>query len=212
MNAEDERFSVPRGNDRQWTEVRGGREVTVTEHPVRAERVEFCNAPEDPETGPLTLNFHLGVGHEVDVHVHPEQTETITVTEGAIRTTIDGEERRMDVGDTARIEPGVPHGYAVVGGEPVVLAVSMTPALAFEQFVVDEHALAAEAYPESGLNLPYAALVAKRHGPMIAPPVGRLQLSVMLALLSVVGRLRRLRIPDQPLPVREGDHADGSSE
>lgn len=205
MNATDATPSVPRGNDRQWIESRNGRDVTVTDHPVRAERVEFLNEPDDPSEGPLTLKFFLGVGHEVGEHVHPEQTETITVNQGAIRAVIDGEQRRLEVGDTERIPPGVPHSYAVAGDEEAVLAVSITPALEFREFVVAEHALEADAYPESGLNLPYLGLVTKRHGPMIAPPGGDVRRRLLVALLSTVGRLKRLRIPDEPLPVRTED-------
>lgn len=194
---------VPRGNDRQWIEIRGGREVTVTDHPVRAERVEFLNEPDDPEVGPLTLKFYLGPGHEVGEHSHPEQTETITVTEGTIRATVDGEEFILERGDHTRVPPGVPHGYTALGDEGVTLAVSMTPGLTFKEFVLAEHALDAESYPDGGLNLPYAGLVAKRFEPMLAPPVGGIRLTVLIELLSLVARLRRLKIPDEPLPVRE---------
>ena len=196
---------TPRGNDRQWIETRGGREVTVTDHPVRDERVEFLNEPEDPAEGPLTLKFYLGVDHEVGIHTHPEQTETISVNQGAIRATIDGEESVLEVGDNVRIEPGVPHGYAVVGDEEAVLAVSITPALEFKEFVVAEHALEADIYGASGLNLPYSALVAKRHGLMIAPPEGGVRLTVLLGLLTIVAWLKRIEIPDEPLPYRDGE-------
>ena len=202
MRTNDSNPTVPRGNDQQWIENRGGREVTVTQHPVRAERVEFLNEPDDPSTGPLTLKFYLGPEHEVGVHTHPEQTETITVNEGQIRATIDGEERILDVGDHERIPQGVPHGYEVLGDEEAVLAVSMTPALAFKEFIVAEHGLEADAYPERGLNLPYSGMVAKRFGPMIAPPLNGMLLKPIIEILSAVGRLKRLQIPDEPLPVR----------
>lgn len=198
-------WSVPRGNDRQWIEIRGDREVTSTEHPVRAERVEFLNEPDDPFEGPLTLKFYLGVGHEVPEHTHPEQTETITVNGGSIAATIDGTTRTLEVGDHERIPPGVPHGYRVVGDEEAVLAVSMTPALAFKEFVIAEHALGTDDYPESGLNLPYYSVVTKRYGPMIAPPSSGPLATALGVALSLVARVRGLKVPDQPLPVRDGE-------
>lgn len=198
-------ISISRGNDRQWTEVRSGRIVTITEHPIRAERVEFLNEPEDPTSGPLTLKFYLESEHVVDIHTHPLQTETITVNEGSIRARIDGETTVLDVGDHRRISPGIPHGYEVVGDEEAVLAVSMTPALDFKDFIIAEHALPADAYPASGVNLPYAALVARRFGPMIAPPVTGIRFTLLLLILTFVARIRRLRIPDEPLPIREND-------
>ena len=142
--------NIPRGNDRQWVESRGGRDVTITHHPVRPERVEFFNEPDDPETGPLTLKFYLGPGHVVGEHCHPDQTETLTVTQGRIRATIDGDEGILEAGDNRTVLPGTPHGYEVVGDEEAILAVSMSPALHFKEFVVAEHALTADAYPENG--------------------------------------------------------------
>jgi quercetin dioxygenase-like cupin family protein len=203
--------SADRRNDRQWIEVRGGREVTYTEHPVRDERVEFLNEPEDPSTGPLTLTFTLGVGHEVDEHTHPEQKETITVNRGAIRATIDGDERLLEVGDHERIPSGIPHGYRVVSDEEAVLAVSITPALEFKEFVIAEHALGADDYPESGLNLPYFTVVTNRHGPMIAPPTTGVGTKLFGAALSLVARIRGLEVPDDPLPVRTVDEEEVAS-
>ena len=205
MNSSEVVDIARRGNGRQWIERRGGRDVTVTEHPVRPERVEFLNEPDDPSEGPLTLKFFLGSGHEVGAHAHPEQTETITVERGRIRATTDGEERILEEGGHERIPPGVPHGYEVLGDDEATLAVSITPALSFKEFVVAEHALGADAYPESGLNLPYLGLVSKRYGPMIAPLGSGGRSKALVALLSVVGRLRRLKIPDEPLPVRGED-------
>lgn len=196
---------IQRGNDKQWIESRGGREVTVTTHPIRSERVEFLNEPDDPSNGPLTLKFYLGSGHVVGKHTHPKQTETITVNRGSIRATIDGETRILVEGDHERIPPGVPHGYAVVGEEETILAVSITPALQFKEFVVAEHALSAEAYSENGLNLPYSAIVARRYGPMIAPPMSGMLLTFLIGILSAIGRLRRLQIPDEPLRIHNGN-------
>lgn len=197
--------SSSRRNHRQWIETRGGRSVTVTDHPVRGERVEFLNEPDDPDTGPLTLKFYLDPGHEVGVHTHPRQTETITVNGGRLRATIDGAERTLDVGDHVRIEPGTPHGYESVGDGEAVLSVSMTPALAFKEFIVAEHALGPNDYPNEGLNLPYLGLIFRRYGPMIAPPATGLKLWLQVWLLYLIGRIKRLQIPDDPLPVRDGE-------
>lgn len=194
-----------RANDQQWVEMRGGRPVTITEHPVRPERVEFLNEPDDPTTGPITLKFILGVGHEVGIHTHPKQVETITVNEGAIRATIDDESERLEIGDNRRIPAGVPHGYEVVGEEEAVLSVSITPALSFKEFVVAEHALTPEAYGSNGLNLPYTAMVAKRYGLMLAPPTSGLQLRIFLAVLNTIGRFKGYTIPDDPLPVLDDE-------
>ncbi|XVH30973.1 cupin domain-containing protein [Haloferacaceae archaeon DSL9] len=200
-----------RKNDRQWIETRGGRAVTVTEHPVRPERVEFLNEPDDSTTGPLTLKFHLAPGHTVDEHSHPEQVETFTVNSGRLRAIIDGEERIVDPGGHERIAKGVPHGYTVVSDDPVVLSVTISPALRFKEFVIAEHALSADDYPESGLNIPYFSLVTKRYGPAIAPPKKTPLTRAIGAILPTVARLRGLAVPDDPLPVRDGGDASDLS-
>jgi quercetin dioxygenase-like cupin family protein len=205
MVPSDAAWTVPRGNDRQWIETRGGRTVTVTEHPVRPERVEFLNEPEDSTTGPLTLKFYLEPGHTVEEHAHPEQTETFTVNSGRMRAVIAGEERSVERGDHERIPSGVPHKYEVISEEPVVLSMTMTPALNFKEFLIAEHGLTADAYPENGLNIPYLSLVSKRYGPAISPPSQSLFTRVMGAVFAFVARVRGFQIPDQPLPVRTED-------
>jgi quercetin dioxygenase-like cupin family protein len=202
-------WSVPRGNDQQWIERRGNRDVTWTDHPVRDERVEFLNEPDDPTKGPLTLKFYLGVGHEVPEHVHPKQTETITVNYGEIRAVVDGESRTLDVGDHIRIPPGVPHEYTVVSDEAAVLAVSITPGLQFKEFVLAEHALSADEYPKSGLNMLYYATVTREYGPMIAAP-DTLTMNVLGRVFSLLARVRSPKIPDEPLPIRNG--TDGKAD
>lgn len=205
MSSQPENLSVARKNERQWIESRGGRDVTVSDHPVRGERVEFLNEPIDPSTGPLTLKFYIGPGTEVGTHTHPKQTETITVNEGKICATVDGEERTLGVGDHVRVEPGISHGYENIGDDEAVLSVSMTPALAFKEFIIDEHALGDDDYPESGVNMSYAGLVASRHGPMIAPPIPSFLLPIVVWLLATVARLKGMKIPDEPLPRRESE-------
>lgn len=205
MDSEEGAWTVARGNHRQWIETRGGRTVTVTEHPVRPERVEFLNEPEDPAAGPLTLKFFLEPGHTVEEHVHPEQTETFTVNSGRMRARIDGEERTVEPGDHERIPGGVPHGYEVVSEEPVTLSMTMTPALNFKEFLVAEHGLTADEYPQNGLNIPYLSLVSKRYGPAIAPPGPSALTRALGAVLAWIARFRGFQIPDQPLPVRNRD-------
>jgi quercetin dioxygenase-like cupin family protein len=199
----DHTWSVSRGNDHQWIERRGNRDVTWTEHPVRDECVEFLNEPEDPTKGPLTLKFYLGIGHDVPAHVHPKQTETITVNHGAIRATVDGETHGLGVGDHIRIPPGVPHGYTVTSDETAVLAVSITPALQFKEFVLAEHALSADKYPKSGLNMSYYSTVTNEYGPMIAAP-DTLPMKILGRIFSLVARIHSPQIPDEPLPIRDG--------
>ena len=198
-------WSVPRGNKQQWIETRGGRSVTVTEHPVRGETVEFLNEPDDPETGTLTLKFHLEPGHTVAEHCHPDQVETFTINTGELRVTIDGKEHTAGAGDHEKIPKGVPHKYTVISDDPVTLSVTMTPALNFKDFVVAEHALTRESYPKNGLNIPYFSVVTNAYGPAIAAPKENAVTRVMGAILPMIARIKGLKIPDEPLPVRGDD-------
>ncbi len=45
-------------------------------------------------------------------HLHPSQDERFTMIEGAVRTIIDGTERRYEAGETFEVPAGTPHQMA----------------------------------------------------------------------------------------------------
>lgn len=190
---------VPRGNERQWIEFRGGRPVTVSEHPVRGERVEFLNEPADPQTGPITVRFTFPPGQEIPVHTHP-MTETFTVERGRFRAILDGEEQIVERGHHERIPSGVPHGYGVLGNEEGIMVGTFDPALSIKEVFLAEHALAPEDYPASGLNVPYVFLIIKRYGNLIELESSGPVLKIAGPLMRFIARIRGLKIPDEPLP------------
>ncbi len=65
-------------------------------------------------------------------HLHPRQDERFTVLDGAVRTVIDGRERRYDTGEAFTVAAGVVHQMAGDGRARVRWEVS--PALRTAEF------------------------------------------------------------------------------
>jgi quercetin dioxygenase-like cupin family protein len=58
---------------------------------------------------------YAGTGAMPPEHLHPNQTERFEVLEGAMRTIIDGTERRYEAGETFEVPRGTPHQMAADG-------------------------------------------------------------------------------------------------
>ena len=65
-------------------------------------------------------------------HLHPSQAERFTVIDGAIRTVIDGEERRFGAGDTFEVPAGTVHQMG--GDGPADFRWEVRPALRTAEF------------------------------------------------------------------------------
>ena len=65
-------------------------------------------------------------------HVHPSQVERFEVLEGAMRTIIDGAERRYEPGEPFEVPAGTPHQMAADG--PTRMRWEVTPALRTAEF------------------------------------------------------------------------------
>jgi len=55
---------------------------------------------------------YTGDGGFPPVHLHPRQAEHFEVLEGALRTVVDGEERRYAAGESFDVPVGTPHTMA----------------------------------------------------------------------------------------------------
>ena len=75
------------------------------------------------------------------VHVHPTAEESYEVIEGALDVFVDGEWRTLRAGETATAPAGVPHTLRNATAEPVRLVNIHRPALQFESFFRQMHAL-----------------------------------------------------------------------
>lgn len=66
------------------------------------------------------------------LHRHPHQEETFRVLQGALRTTIGGEERSFGPGETFVVAPGTPHTMHADADEPTRFLWEVRPALRTE--------------------------------------------------------------------------------
>ena len=65
-------------------------------------------------------------------HLHPRQAERFEVLEGAVRTIIDGTERRYEEGERFDVPPGTPH--QMTGDGPARVRWQVSPALRTWEF------------------------------------------------------------------------------
>jgi len=102
-------------------------EDTVSHH-LTGERITFLQAD------PLVMHNDVPAGEARGrEHSHPSQSETFEVLRGSYMLVVDGEERLLNVGDTAEIAPGTVHRGGTDDG--ALLRITFTPALRWEQFV-----------------------------------------------------------------------------
>jgi Cupin domain len=73
-----------------------------------------------------------GGGNMPPEHLHPKQEERFEVVDGAIRTVIDGAERRYETGERFTVPPGTPH--QMTGDGPARVRWEVRPALRTAQF------------------------------------------------------------------------------
>jgi mannose-6-phosphate isomerase-like protein (cupin superfamily) len=75
------------------------------------------------------------------VHVHPAAEEGYAVIEGALDVYIAGEWRQLRAGEAATVPAGVPHTLRNTAAGPVRLINIHRPAMQFESFFREMHAL-----------------------------------------------------------------------
>ncbi len=81
----------------------------------------------------LAMEAHYsGEGDLPPPHLHPRQAERFTVTAGAIRAVIDGQERRFDAGETFEVPAGAVHQMG--GDGPADFGWEVRPALKTADF------------------------------------------------------------------------------
>ncbi len=73
-----------------------------------------------------------GTGDLPPAHFHPRQAERFEVLEGAVRTVVDGAERRYEAGETFEVPAGVVH--QMTGDGPARVNWQIRPALRTAEF------------------------------------------------------------------------------
>jgi len=75
---------------------------------------------------------------------HPAQFKTFTVFEGLLDLSVDGDEMRVEEGQSTAVPAGTPHRYWNDGAKPVVFRCTVRPALRFESLIETMFMLAVE--------------------------------------------------------------------
>jgi mannose-6-phosphate isomerase-like protein (cupin superfamily) len=103
-------------------------EITRSTTDTRGELFEATNWIDPGMTGP-------------PVHVHPTADESYEVLEGALDVCVDGVWKTLRAGESATAPAGVPHTLRNATSEPVRIVNIHRPALQFESFFREMHAL-----------------------------------------------------------------------
>lgn len=154
----------------------------------------------------LELTSTVAPGEGPPMHVHHLQEETVTVREGRVGYTTEGEEERFaGPGEQVTFAPGVAHTFRNAGDEDLVLDGYVSPALNFEYFLTGVY----EATAAKGGQRPRifdAAFLTTRYRSEFAmsdipAPVQRVLFPVVAAVGRLFGLGRRFEgAPDPIVP------------
>lgn len=147
-----------------------GRTLT---NPVTGERLVFVNIPDD-RTQPLELEDHWPPDHRVAAHVHPGMDERWEVLAGRAAFRIGGQERTVSAGEVVEAPAGTVHMGWAAGDEPVVLKITIDPALLWPEFIRELFGLAGRELTDDSGMPPDGELtdLLRRYPREIAPPPG----------------------------------------
>jgi mannose-6-phosphate isomerase-like protein (cupin superfamily) len=158
------------GMDMQW-------EVTRTTADTAGELFEATNWVAAGMGGP-------------PVHVHPTAEESYAVVEGTMDVFVGGEWTTLRAGETATVPPDTPHTLRNSSPEPVRIVNVHRPALKFESFFREMHALIGAGKikrlpPKDPRSAIYAAMLFQKYPAeirVVKPPNG------IFKALAVIGR------------------------
>jgi quercetin dioxygenase-like cupin family protein len=108
----------------------------VFENPTTGERVVILTDPNEHSNRVLVAHLFVAPGGRVAAeHLHPTITERFHVIRGQVAFMIDGRERVLASGDSARVPPGVRHDWWQVGAETAEVVVEVAPGDRFVEMV-----------------------------------------------------------------------------
>jgi quercetin dioxygenase-like cupin family protein len=174
------------------------------ENPVTGERLVFHEA--SAENGGRRVVFETIVrpgGFVAAAHLHPLQTERFEVLAGALGLRHGRQRLELVPGESATVDPGIPHKFWNAGAEEVRFRCTVSPALRFERLIATMYSLAADGKTnKKGMPNPIRlAVIANHHFddvrlPLVPQSLQRLALS----LGAPVGRLLRFGPTYDPQP------------
>jgi quercetin dioxygenase-like cupin family protein len=165
----------------------------VLTNPVTGERLHFQKTSAD--TGGEYVLVEVTVepdGAVAAAHVHPYQSETFELLEGAVWFRRGREEILAGAGDTVHVEPGTAHKFWNAGERPARFRTEIRPALEFESLIETMFGLAADGRTNrKGMPNPLRlAVIANAHFDVVRLPFPPAWMQrVGLALGAPLGRL-----------------------
>lgn len=115
--------------------ARSGETVTC---PPAGQTIRFLETAETTDGESVRVAITLAVrstrDHAVE-HVHPHQTETITVRSGSMGVEKDGERAVLGPGESVTFDPGDAHAFWNAGDRELAIEVELRPAMRTELFM-----------------------------------------------------------------------------
>lgn len=106
--------------------------------PPAGQRITFLETADDTDGEYVRVEITLEVRSTRDhavKHVHPHQTETITVRSGRMCVDRNGETWDLQTGESVTFEPGDAHAFWNSGDEELVIEVALRPAMQTDLFM-----------------------------------------------------------------------------
>jgi mannose-6-phosphate isomerase-like protein (cupin superfamily) len=128
-------------------------------------------------------------------HIHPQQQETFTVTDGTLEVLLGSEWRTLQAGESLLISPGSVHTFRNRSGQNVAFRNTHEPALGFEQYLERLYWLSAMNRIRGNRDLTsalYASLLLDTHRADQVPAKAGTRIRVRA--LAGVARLLRMRV------------------
>lgn len=135
-------------------------------NPVTGETVTFRRTSADSDGEVVIAEVTLARNAFVaSTHVHPKQTETFRILEGAVGFRLGSRRWTATADETVVIEAGTPHAFWNAGAQPARFLCEVRPALGFERLLETMFALARDG-KTNGRGLPQPlrlAAIANHH-------------------------------------------------
>ena len=164
------------------------------ENPVSGERITFLQTARDTGGEKLEIELELSPdGHVPGAHVHPEQTETFHVLEGAMKFRMGLRRIVAGPGDTVVVPAGRVHKFSNAGDEVARCRVEVVPALDMEELFETTVELAMEGnVTRKGMPKPLhlALFVSRFTREVRAPFPPAWMVRVLMAPLAALARRR----------------------
>jgi mannose-6-phosphate isomerase-like protein (cupin superfamily) len=167
----------------------------VIDCPPSGKRVRVRESASDTDGRRFRFDMWLDPpdrSHGPMLHVHPEQDEGLDVVAGQLGVVVDGDRRRLGLGESVTIPKGVPHRFWNAGDGTLHVVGEVRPALRTEEFMRVTYGLARDGRSTpSGmpLNPLRLAPLIERYDDMLY--LARIPLRVQKAGVSLLAPLGR---------------------